>query len=476
MTMKNRPPEMPAPRDHDDLSFSELVPFRSTKINLAKSPALYFLILLAICVPLLFPAFGTIFTSKSDAEFIRNLTWFSIVITFLICAMLQTMVFMYARTDRSFLHFWVAFVAVCAILLSPLLNLFFFVFRECWPFWKEGATGFVPAFLSMLGGAGLMEELLKAIPILIGAAIGIRVRANPKLGENKLLAFLQVRGPLDGAILGVFAGGGFTFLETGMQYVPNEMMRLFQGTKDAGASVAGAFLLLIPRALGAAVGHMAYSGIFGYFIGLAVLRPRSLVKLLAVGWFASATIHALWNSVAEINFYLMHVIAGAAAIGLASVLLKARQLESARTGVAAESFGSIVVERPAAPLPQMPQMPPVAHAPPAQPAYAPPPPAAAEMLALDIGGLQIPLRAGSVVDLSAEPALAGRGAGVIAAVVAHPTRANVLGMRNDGAAAWTARLRDGSQQQIEPHQNIRLAAGVSIAFGAGLFGSVTKLG
>jgi hypothetical protein len=126
---------------------------------------------------------------------------------------------------------------------------------------------------------------------------------------------------------------------------------------------------------------------------------------------------------------------------------------------------------------------PAATAPPAAPAYVPPlqtptmhPSAAAEALALDIEGLSIPLRGGSTVDLGAEPALGGRGAGVVGAVVPHPTRANVLGLRNAGGGSWTARLRDGSQQLIERDQNIRLAPGVQIEFGGGLVGRVVQVG
>ena len=472
-----RPMEMPVPRDHDDLTFSEMVPFRSSKINLKKSPALYFLLLLAITVPLLFSSIGVIFTAKDGAALIQQVTFYSLLITFIICAALQTMVFMYARTSRSFLHFWIPFFVVCAILLSPLLQLFFFVFRSLWPFYSQQPQGFVAAFLSHLGGAGLMEELIKAVPTLIGAWIGYRAKAHPAQNGNKLLSLIAVRGPLDGAIMGVFAGGGFTLLETGMQYAPNMVETLFKETQNIGIGVAGAFLLLIPRALGAAVGHMAYAGIFGYFIGLAVLRPKSAVKLLAIGWLSAATIHALWNSVSEINPMLIHVIAAMAAIGLASVLLKARQMEGASGQGSGVSFGSIVVERPAAraaaPVP----------APAPSPAYAAsamtPAPAQSgtvKILALDIEGMQLPFRADGSFDLSAEPALGGRGAGVVGTIVAHPTRANVLGLRNSGSVPWTARLRDGSQQQIEREQNIRLAPGITIAFGNGLFGSVVKLG
>ena len=474
MSDHRTPHKMPSPRDHANPTLSEMVPFRSSKINLKKSPALYFLLLLALSVPAMFPAASMIFSSKTDQEFMQNLVLFSTIITFVICATLQTMVFMYARSERSFLHYWMPFLIVCAILMSPLLNAFFFLFRNLWPFWNPQAQGFVPAFLSMFSGAGLMEELLKATPILYGAWIGLRMQKDPALAARPAARFFAVRGPLDGALMGVFAGGGFTFLETGMQYVPEEMMRLFQGTKDTGLSVAGAFLLLIPRALGSAVGHMAYSGIFGYFIGLAVLRPGALPKLLLIGWLASSTIHALWNSVGQISYLLQYVIAGISAIGLASVLLKARQIEQARTGVPAESFGSIVVERgtPPAPNAKIAAVPQAAPPHPVSPVAQPAPPPMQPALMLDLGGLRIPLRAGSVIEPAAEPALGGRAVGVKGIVVEHPTRPGVLGLRNIGDAVWNARLRDGSEQQIASEQNIRLAPGVTVLFNDGLTGSV----
>ncbi len=98
------------------------------------------------------------------------------------------------------------------------------------------------------------------------------------------------------------------------------------------------------------------------------------------------------------------------------------------------------------------------------------------MIGLDIDGMMMPLRAGGVIDLAAEPALGGRGAGVKGSVISHPTRANVLGLRNDGTAAWSALLRDGSTQMIGHDQSIRLAPGVSIQFADGLKGAVVKLG
>jgi hypothetical protein len=188
---------------------------------------------------------------------------------------------------------------------------------------------------------------------------------------------------------------------------------------------------------------------------------------------SSSVIHALWNSVDAISPLLNYAVAGVCAVGVVGALLKARQLEAGFAGASPlDTSGSIVVDRAALATPPAPY--------PAPPAYAPQqpvaPPAAAptpnQALVLDIDGFVIPLRAASRVDLAAEPALGGRGAGVIGEVVAHPTRPGVLGLRNAGAGLWTARLRDGGTQTIEPNQNVRLAPGIVIAFGADVIGAI----
>jgi hypothetical protein len=358
----------------------------------------------------------------------------------------------------------------------------------------------------MFFGAGLMEELMKAVPILFGACLTWWGLKNPQAAKGGFYNLLHVRGPLDGALMGVFAGGGFIFIETSLQYVPSTVERIYQASNDLGTAMAGALLLLLPRVMGGIVGHMAYSGIFGYFIGLAVIRPKQAWKLLLIGYLSAALIHTLWNSVGVVAFILQYVIAGIAAIGLVGAILKARQLEASRGGgMGAETMGSIVVDRrgAAAPMPMTPAMAPAQQpaavpmtprpqgapqaAPPphlARPPEAAPPPQAAppassvpaEVLMLNIDGMILPLRAGGRLDLAAEPALGGRGAGILGSIIPHPTRANVLGLKNEGAAAWQAKLRDGSMQSIEREQSIRLAAGVEITFAAGLHGAVVKIG
>lgn len=470
------------PRDHDEASFSELVPFRSKNIKIFKSPLFLLTILLAIGVPFLFAAMGGVLGNPDAQQRFGTLVTINLVICFFVVMLFQLMIFFYSRTSRPIWTYMFPFAAVCVIMMTPLITPYFFVFRTILPgnIGSGPNANFIMTFIGMFFGAGLMEELLKATPILFGAWWTLKADTKPSLKENIFWKVIHVRGPLDGALMGIFAGGAFTFIETGTQYVPNMVQSIAKETGDLSLGMAGGLLLLMPRVLGSLVGHMAYAGIAGYFIGLAVIRPKQMWKLMAIGWLAASIIHALWNSVSVISPMLQYVIAGISAVGLVAAILKARHIEAKDAGRTAESFGSIVVgdddkpkERPVTTAPP----------PPAQAKVAPAPaPTAApavnkeEILMLDIEGLQIPLRANSVIDLGNEPALDGRGAGVAGSIVPHPTRENVIGLRNSGAAAWSATLRDGSKQMIEINQNIRLAPGVTIDFGSNLIGTVVGLG
>lgn len=506
MTDPNRPFVPPVPRDHDEATFSEMVPFRSTKIKLWRSPLFLLAIMAAILSVFMFGLFSSMLGAQTAQGRVDAMTTANIAAVFFIVMMFQLIVYMYVRPNRAIWGYLIPFAVVSAMLyIQPILQLFIFIFRNILPGNVEPLISggqepsFVPLFIAMFFGAGLMEELMKAIPILFGAWLAWRGLSNPNNAKGTLYNLLHVRGPLDGALMGIFAGGGFIFIETSMQYVPNTVARIYQGSNDLGTAMAGALLLLLPRVIGGIVGHMAYSGIFGYFIGLAVIRPKQRWKLLLIGYLSATLIHTLWNSVGVISFVLQYVIAGIAAVGLVGAVLKARQLDMSRAGGAgADTMGSIVVDRrpgapQAAPMPMAPAMAPapqqaVAPASPAQAApqpqavpspgaTAPPAPAAAaEVLMLNIDGMMLPLRAGGRLDLGAEPALGGRGAGVVGAIIPHPTRAHVLGLKNEGASGWQAKLRDGSTQTIEREQSIRLAAGVEITFADGLTGAVVTVG
>lgn len=464
--------QTPTPRDHDAINISELMPFRSSRIKLWKSPLFILALLAALVTPLLFGLMNGALGGQSVETRMASMFVTAVIAVFFLLMVIQLAVYLYVKPGRPLWHYLLTSALVAAILVTPLSTPFFFVFRTILPGQIDPAQqySFVPKFIKMLFAAGLMEELLKATPILLGAWLSLRATKPPIGSQNLLFNLFRVRGPLDGALMGVFAGGGFIFVETAFDYIPRISNQVLQQTNDPMAAVAGGLLLLLPRVFGGLVGHMAYSGLFGYFIGLAVIRPNQIWKLLAIGYVSAATIHALWNSVDTISPVLNYVIAGVSAVVMVGALLKARQLDAgAASAGAIDTSGSIVVDRraqsgPRVPAPTLTEPMPVAPA------------AAGQALLLDIDGFVVPLREAGRLDLGSEPALAGRGAGVLGEVVAHPTRPGVLGLRNTGGNAWTARLRDGGVQTIEPSQNVRLAPGVIIAFSAGVNGAVRSAG
>lgn len=482
------PMQTPTPRDYGNASVSELMPFRSSRIKIWKSPLFLIAILAALVTPFIFGLMGPALEGADVRTRMSAMTLIGIVAVFFLLMVIQLTVYLYVKPGRQLWIYLVPFLIVGALLATPLSAPYFILFREILPGQIDPAQPypFPVKFIKMFFAAGLMEELMKATPILVGAWLTIQASKSPALANNPAYKLLHVRGPVDGALMGVFAGGGFIFLETAFDYIPRLANQVLQQTNDPGSAVAMGMMLLLPRVFGGIVGHMAYSGLFGYFIGLAIIRPVQKWKLLAIGWLASSTIHALWNSVDAISPLLNYAVAGACAVGVVGAILKARQLEGANTGAnRIETSGSIVVDRAPAPqgyappahgyTPPMPQ----AAAPP--PAYAPPGAApapvnaAVEALALDIDGFVIPLREGARIDLGAEPALGGRGGGIMGDVVGHPTRPGVLGLRNTGAGVWTARLRDGGVQTIEQNQNVRLASGVVLAMGEAIVAHVRKL-
>lgn len=485
--------QTPTPRDHNVASMSELMPFRSSKIKLWKSPLFMLAILAAVVTPLLFALMNMALAGETARDQMSALAAISTLAVFFLLMLMQTAFYLYVKPGRSILIYLLTFAIVVALFFTPVLQLFFFVFRKVLPGEIDLTQqhSFLVTFWKMLWGAGFMEELFKALPILLGAGLTIYALKQPQVRENPAFKLLHVRGPVDGILMGLFAGAGFIFIETAFDYIPRIANQALEQTQNPLAAIAAALTLMLPRVFGGIVGHMAYSGLFGYFIGLAVLRPADRWKLIGIGYVASTLIHTLWNSVPAINPTLQYAVAIVAAITVVGALLKARQIEASlgmASANAAETSGSILVERGATPAAPYPNAAPQAFTPPPQPIpqpapipqptpAAPAPAAGAEqVLGLDIDGLVIPLRAGSRVDPAGEPALAGRGAGVIGEVVAHPSRPGVLGLRNAGAGLWTARLRDGGVQTIEANQNVRLAPGVVIAFSQDLVGAVRVLG
>ncbi|HIK55634.1 MAG TPA: PrsW family intramembrane metalloprotease [Synechococcales cyanobacterium M55_K2018_004] len=220
------------------------------------------------------------------------------------------------------------------LLLSPAINGFIWFFREVLPgsMPPPGSPPLV-VFLRMFFGAGLMEELLKAVPVLVAYWLGTKAR-------SPLREQIGVWEPLDGILLGTASAVGFTLVETLGQYVPSFINDISQEMGQGVGQVSGLHLL-IARILGSIAGHLAYSGYLGYFIGLSVLKPGKRWQILTVGYLTTSALHALWNVSGLIHLFALALVGGLSYAFLTAAILKARALSPTRSRNFATRFSKL---------------------------------------------------------------------------------------------------------------------------------------
>ncbi|MBW4516705.1 MAG: PrsW family intramembrane metalloprotease [Timaviella obliquedivisa GSE-PSE-MK23-08B] len=303
-----------------DVTFSQLFPILSTGRDLTQKAYLLPGIITIAFVVLMFTAIG-----KSDL--------FNLLLAAYIAGIAYFFVYQLCGKRKPWWVLAGSAIVTVLVLSSPLLDLFVFVFRDFLPgkvSQSAASENFLLMLVRMFFGAGLMEELLKAIPILLAYGIGTKLRSpwREKIG---------VWEPLDGILLGTASAVGFTLLETLGQYVPsasNDLMLQSQG------AVVG-LQLLITRILGSISGHMAYSGYLGYFIGLSVLKPSKRWQILGVGYLTAAGLHALWNATGALNLLVLALVGIASYAFLAAAILKARALSPNRSQNFATRFTNL---------------------------------------------------------------------------------------------------------------------------------------
>jgi RsiW-degrading membrane proteinase PrsW (M82 family) len=204
------------------------------------------------------------------------------------------------------------------ILRSPILPWLVWIFRDLLPGKvPTGQVSFLSVLVAMFFGAGLMEELLKSIPIFMAWSIGLRLRSPWR-------SRVGVREPLDGILLGAASAVGFTLIETLGLYVPTVVQSVSAQIGSVEIGELTGLQLLIPRVLGSVAGHIAYSGYFGYFIGLGQLKPSKRWQIILIGYLSASFLHALWNAIALFNFWLLVIAGGLSYAFLAAAILKAR--------------------------------------------------------------------------------------------------------------------------------------------------------
>ncbi|WP_373527980.1 PrsW family glutamic-type intramembrane protease [Nostoc sp.] len=298
----------------DSVSFTQLFPIISTGKDLTRKAYLVPGILTVIFVVLMFATVG-----RPQAN--------QVIVATYIAFAAYYFVYQLCGKQKPWWVLMAASLSTPLILLSPVLNLFIFVFRGILPgnlsSAQESIT-FTELLVRMFFGAGLMEELLKALPVLGAFAIG-RMLSSPWRER------IGVWEPLDGILLGTASAVGFTLLETLGQYVPDITQNVAQQVGIGAAGQLAGLQLLIPRILGSVAGHMAYSGYLGYFIGLAVLKPSRSWQILSIGYLSAAALHALWNATGSINTLLLVVVGVLSYAFLMAAILKARALSPTRS-------------------------------------------------------------------------------------------------------------------------------------------------
>jgi RsiW-degrading membrane proteinase PrsW (M82 family) len=120
-----------------------------------------------------------------------------------------------------------------------------------------------------------------------------------KLAAVRLYAYRNLRfdAVVDGAVYGAVAGLGFATIENAL-YISQQL-----------AANGGAVDITVVRAL-AGPGHVIYSGIAGYYLGLAKFNSDDAGPLVVKGLLVAAVVHALYNSLAGIVVPLLQAVAG----------------------------------------------------------------------------------------------------------------------------------------------------------------------
>ena len=298
--------------EKDALTLTQLFPIASTGKQLSQKAYLY-------------PGIATVIFVVSMFVAVGNSPAFNFLLSAYIAGAAYYFIYQLCGKHKPWWVLVGSALATALILISPLLIGFILVFREILPghLPAEGEQiSFLPFLVRMFFGAGLMEELLKSLPVLGAMLLG-------NLLKNPWRDRIGVWEPLDGILLGSASAVGFTLLETLRQYVPNIIQNVtLQAGLEAGQLVG--LQLLIPRILGSAAGHMAYSGYLGYFIGLSALKPRKRWQILGVGYFSASALHALWNASGAVSVLLLALVGVLSYAFLVAAILKARALSPNR--------------------------------------------------------------------------------------------------------------------------------------------------
>ncbi|RQG89096.1 protease PrsW [Natrarchaeobius halalkaliphilus] len=151
----------------------------------------------------------------------------------------------------------------------------------------------------------------EAIP-LVGTVLFFFLIVGPVEETVKLLAVRvfayrseSFDAVIDGAVYGAIAGLGFAAIENAI-YIAETVSETEMGLYTAATGITTVRALVGP-------GHVIYSAIAGYYLGLAKFNPQYAGPLVVKGLLIAAVVHATYNSTVSV---VPDVIASLAAIPL----------------------------------------------------------------------------------------------------------------------------------------------------------------
>jgi RsiW-degrading membrane proteinase PrsW (M82 family) len=216
---------------------------------------------------------------------------------------------------------------VYAEFTTPLATPFFYLFRTVLPGSPPPNPGLFDTVSSTFIGSGLMEELMKALPVLIGLYLAKRPTTFGKSADGYLNS-LRCSTPMEGMMVGFAAGAGFVFVDTLYHVVPDS--GLYVENPDNFGNGLDGFVLLCQRVLQGLISHVFWTSISGFFIGLCARHPRYLPILLATAWVLPAGLHTLWNLSPYLGGGTRWIKVGLPLLLFVACFIRARQLDARR--------------------------------------------------------------------------------------------------------------------------------------------------
>jgi RsiW-degrading membrane proteinase PrsW (M82 family) len=249
------------------------------------------------------------------------------VFSFYLLFLFFCVAYLYANPSKNLLVYIVPFAIVYLELTTPILRSFLYVFRTLLPgALPEADATLLTAFIRRFFGTGLMEELIKAIPVLIGLLLTASY-AKVHGPARRYIDLLRCSTPIEGMLMGISAGAGFVFVETLHQFIPDRMAYVADG--DSFATGLAGLTQLFQEILRHCIG-ISWAGIFGYFIGLSAQYPRSAIKLVTIGWLLATVLHSLWNVsfyFGDLGFPVFLMKNGPPLLALAVCFIKAKRFD-----------------------------------------------------------------------------------------------------------------------------------------------------